>query len=75
MDRLSARRVCRDLGVFLALVPFFAGSSAAQETRVAPAVQGVPPPPSMTQGQPPRDRVRPAQRVGTAAIRAGWLTA
>ena len=69
MDRLIARRVCRCLGVFLTLVPFFPASSAAQTTLVAPAVQGVPPPPPAVQGQPPRDRVPPSQRVGTAVIK------
>ncbi len=68
MDRLTARRVCRHLGVFLALMPFIPTSGAARP--VVPAVQGVPPPPPpAVQGQPPRDRVPAAQRVGTAAIK------
>jgi hypothetical protein len=69
MDCQIARPGYRYLGVVLALAPFIlASNAAAAPARRATAVQAVPPPPPASQG-PPRDRVPPSQRVGTAAIK------
>ncbi len=67
MDCPIARRVRRNLGFLLAaiaLVPAPAGSQTVQG-----GAQVLPPPPPGVQVQPPRDRVPPAQRVGTAGLK------
>ncbi len=67
MDCPIARRVRRYLGFLvaaIALVPASAGSQTVQG-----AVPVRPPVPPTAQGQPPRDRVPPVQRVGTAALK------
>ena len=75
MDRLIARRVCRYLGVFLALVPFFPASSAA----AAPARVHRPSKVCRHRLPTPRGRLAIACRHRSASgpppSRGVWLTA
>jgi Carboxypeptidase regulatory-like domain len=67
MDCPITRPVRRYLGFLsmaIALVPAWGGAQTVQG-----AVQALPAVPPAAQGQPPRDRVPPQQRVGTAALK------
>ena len=68
MDCPIARRVRRYLGFLLAaivLVPAWGSAQTVQGICVQASAASSP----GAQGQPPRDRVPPAQRVGTAALK------